>query len=346
MIPEQLKQYQFFRLPPPVLMIAVSLILMGVILVFPLSITWATRQDYSYGYILPIFVLYVLYDRWDKIFSYFKRPGSGADYGFGSKLVSAGFGMVFVLSLLTYLLGLFIYSMTGHSGSPVFIMTFGFSWAVISMAFFGAQFDNCGGRKSIRERIAFVSLFVFPAFSWLIAAPVFDSVMGKLGVYLLAIVAQVVYFIMDFLGFVVTLRQNVLEFPTGSVGVADACSGIRSLTACLFAGSFLAAVFLDKLWKKIALVILSMVFAFINNILRALFLSLWAYQYGSDSISGFVHDAAGYFVMGVTVVILLMLLPLFQLSPVPKEVRIEEAKKERARQKALETCPEYVPRKR
>ncbi|MFR6034836.1 MAG: archaeosortase/exosortase family protein [Bacilli bacterium] len=32
---------------------------------------------------------------------------------------------------------------------------------------------------------------------------------------------------MDFLGYIVTLRGNVIEFPSGSVGVADACSGIK-----------------------------------------------------------------------------------------------------------------------
>ena len=69
------------------------------------------------------------------------------------------------------------------------------------------------------------------------------------------------------------------------------------------------------------MVALSMVFAFINNIIRAMFLSFWAYTNGPDSISGFVHDAAGYFVMGMTVICLLILMPLFTINPVPKEFR-------------------------
>ena len=56
---------------------------------------------------------------------------------------------------------------------------------------------------------------------------------------------------------------------------------------------------------------------------RALFLSIWAYQYGSDSISGFVHDAAGYAVLGLTIVGLLILIPIFTLNPVPEEYRSE-----------------------
>lgn len=98
------------------------------------------------------------------------------------------------------------------------------------------------------------------------------------------------------------------------MGVADACSGIRSFTACLFAGSFLAAVFLDKLWKKIGLVASAVGFAFFTNLLRSLFLTAWAYNYGPEAIEGMVHDIAGYAVLGLTVVGLLCLLPLFNLK--------------------------------
>jgi exosortase/archaeosortase family protein len=114
-------------------------------------------------------------------------------------------------------------------------------------------------------------------------------------------------------------QGNVLKLPPvidgrpNEVGVEEACSGIRSLTACLFAGSFLAAVFLDRLWKKVALVAAAMAFAVCTNLLRGLFLTAWAYNHGSESINGLVHDAAGYAVLGLTVIGLLCLLPLFKL---------------------------------
>ena len=58
-----------------------------------------------------------------------------------------------------------------------------------------------------------------------------------------------VFTVFSLLGYPLIQEGNVLVLPLGQVGVADACSGIRSLTGCLFAGSFLAAVFLDKFWK-------------------------------------------------------------------------------------------------
>jgi len=124
----------------------------------------------------------------------------------------------------------------------------------------------------------------------------------------------VVAFVFDLLGLPIEQQGNVLVLPNGRVGVEDACSGIRSLTGCLFAGSFLAAVFLEKAWKKIALVVAAMVLAFFTNLLRSLFLTAWAYRYGPRAIEGAVHDAAGYAVLGLTVAGLLCLLPILNLS--------------------------------
>jgi exosortase len=116
------------------------------------------------------------------------------------------------------------------------------------------------------------------------------------------------------LGYPLEQQGNVLLLPKGSVGVADACSGIRSLTACLFAGSFLGATFFEDFWKKVVLVGASMFFAFLMNLGRSLFLTAWAYAYGPDAINGTVHDAAGYAVLGLTCLGLLALVPILNLK--------------------------------
>jgi len=62
-----------------------------------------------------------------------------------------------------------------------------------------------------------------------------------------------------------------------------------------------------------------MVLAFLTNLGRSLFLTAWAYRYGPRAIEGTVHDVAGYAVLGLTVVALLCLLPLFNLQLAPRE---------------------------
>lgn len=324
---EKLKKYEFFKLPKSAIIFAFCALAMGAFVVQPLSKTWAGRQDYSFGYLMPIFALYVLYDRWQKIFSFFQTPPqTKIVYTLKDRLVEAFFAAMFFCAVLVFLMGIAFYAFTGNFGAPSFIATFGFSFSVFAMAFFASARDSFGNLMPIKSRLSFTSLFVFSSFAWLVSAPMFSVLESRISLLLLSYVANFVFHVMDTLGYVVKLSGNVLEFPKGPIGVADACSGIRSLTACLFAGTFLAAVFLDKFWKKVLMVALSMVFAFLNNLIRALFLSFYAYENGAESISGAVHDIAGYFVMGMTIVCLLLLLPLFQISAVPKEFREDSQK--------------------
>jgi len=147
----------------------------------------------------------------------------------------------------------------------------------------------------------------------------------KIRVFLLTKVTIVVFNLFDLLGFELEREGNVLILPEGQVGVEEACSGIRSLTACLFAGSFLAAVFLNRFWKKILLVAAAMCFAVLTNLLRSLFLTFWAYQNGAHAIDehwvlpilgdiGSVHDVTGFAILGVTCVGLICLLPIFNFQ--------------------------------
>jgi exosortase/archaeosortase family protein len=64
----------------------------------------------------------------------------------------------------------------------------------------------------------------------------------------------------------------------------------------------------------VLLVGVAMLLAFLTNLLRSLFLTGWAYAYGSDAIEGRLHDATGFAVLGLTCAGLLGLLPLFNAA--------------------------------
>jgi len=161
-------------------------------------------------------------------------------------------------------------------------------------------------------RIVSVGLFLFPALIWILSAPLVTAVENAVSLFLLQKVVGVVFAVFDFLGYPLVQEGNVLILPRGQVGVVDACSGIRSLTGCLFAGSFLGAVFLDRLWKKLLLLWAAVALAFFTNLLRSLFLTAWAYAHGSDAIEGSLHDYSGFAVLALTSGILFALIPLFK----------------------------------
>lgn len=284
---------------------------------------WSTKEDYGFGWLVPMFVAYVVHDRWPRVLSALRAcetPGSARAGAGGRFLLGlASYGALAGGALL-FLIGALYRAGAGSSYPGTLAISLGTGVLVLPLLFLNAPEAAPAGGAAVKTglfhdaRVRLVTLFIFPAFVWLVSAPMVSVIENNLSLFMLNRVAAVVFFVFDVLGLAIEQQGNVLKLPTGDVGVADACSGIRSFTACLFAGSFLAAVFLDKPWKKIGLVASAVGFAFFTNLLRSLFLTAWAYNYGPEAIEGLVHDIAGYAVLGLTVVGLLCLLPLFNLK--------------------------------
>jgi exosortase/archaeosortase family protein len=320
---------------------------------------WRVKEDYSFGWLVPVFAAYIVYDRWEQIVA---RLRAAAEAPPAARWVrwtlNAAAGLGLLSGALFFLLGAFYRAGAGTSHPGTLALTLGMGAIVLSLLFFnvpasaeamagtptnGGPVSRPAAAGQPLERLGVLSLsngetgppsqatgfaalgreprvrvavlFLFPVLVWLISAPIVSAVENQLSLFLRHKVAVVVTFTFDLLGYPLEQQGNVLRLPAGgTVGVEDACSGIRSLTACLFAGSFLAAAFFTELWKKVFLVGASMLFAFLTNIGRGLFLTAWAYRNGADSISGAVHDAAGYAVLGVTCAGLLLLVPVLKLK--------------------------------
>jgi exosortase/archaeosortase family protein len=294
---------------------------------------WRIKEDYNFGWLVPVFVIYVAFDRWPRILAALAACAAAEP---AARWVRWTLNTAAVLCLLWgvlwFLLGSFYRAGAGTSQPGTAAITMGMAAIVFALLFFnapssteaipdgppsaGAEAPRAAGLCQLWQepRVRLVGLFLFPVLVWGISAPLVSALESQLSLFLLRKVVTVVFFVFEMLGLPIEQQGNVLALPKGSVGVADACSGIRSLTACLFAGSFLGAVFLDRLWKKVALVVAALGFAFLTNLLRSLFLTSWAYRYGPAAISGTVHDAAGYAVLGLTCAGLLSLVPLLNLK--------------------------------
>jgi exosortase/archaeosortase family protein len=258
-------------------------------------------------------------ERWPRLREVFRAGGQSPLRRWQRALVSAAAGICLAAGLLTFLLGAVYRAGAGVTQPGSLALAVGFSCLLLGMVYFNAPDGGlgegrlAGGWRSLRSdaRLRATALFLFPALVWILSAPLVTAVENSLSLFLLRRVVSVVSTLFGLLGYPLIQEGNVLVLPHGRVGVADACSGIRSLTACLFAGSFLAAVFLDRFWKKALLVTVALCLAFLTNLLRSLFLTAWAYAYGSDAIEGRLHDATGYAVLGLTCLCLFGLIPLF-----------------------------------
>ena len=313
---------------------AAALMLLGfaIYLIWDQLHWWGNREDYSFGYLVPLFVAYVIYDRWPKIRSLLGR-GADDDAAAGpqsnnSKWTRPLEGLAFVVGFVCVLLfgtGALIRAATGPQDTASLVLATSFCGLTLSTLFIFAKERADGRPLSLRARISLTLLFLFPAVIWMLSAPMVSFLETKIRVFLLTKVTVVVFGTLDFLGFELQREGNILVLPDGRVGVEEACSGIRSLTACLFAGSFLAAVFLNRFWKKVLLVAAAMCLAVLTNLIRSMFLTLWAYYNGSTAIDehwvlpligdiGTVHDVTGMMILVLTCIGLLCLLPLFNLN--------------------------------
>lgn len=289
---------------------------------------WGDREDYSFGYLVPFFVGYVLFDRWPTIKRYFFQPIAKETDCRSRRplthLVTLAFACGWMGSLALFAIGALLRSVAGPENPASLALSAGFAGLLLSTVYFLTEKTPHGNPRKLGTRLTITGLFLFPALIWLLSAPMVSVLETRIRVALLTQVTIVVFNTFDILGHPLIREGNVLILPEGRVGVEEACSGIRSLTACLFAGSFLGAVFLDRFWKKALLVGLAMLFALITNFIRSLFLTYWAYSRGSDALNdhwhlpligdiGSVHDATGFMILIVTSIGLLALLPLFNL---------------------------------
>jgi exosortase len=199
--------------------------------------------------------------------------------------------------------------------APVFTFTLGSILAIFGLLFICMPAPQAGsaarslGRDS---RLKVLSLFLFPVGIWILSARLPGVVENRLTLFLQGKVVGFVSLVFDLAGARLIREGNVLVLPTGRVGVAEACSGIRSLTGCLFSGAFLGAAFLRGFASKVFLLLAAALLAFLTNIARNLFLTFWAYRHGPSAIHGWVHDVAGYAILGITTLGLLLIVGLMK----------------------------------
>ena len=301
---------------------------------------WTNREDYSFGFLVPFFAIYVIYDRWSLISSYIFSNNSlvaaKAEYSSPNSVINNKYESFikcleylalvgFIIGLLLFGVGTLLRSVTGPQNPASLAIAVSFASLTLFGIFIVSREKVDGEQMALKDRIALTSLFLFPALIWLLSAPLVSVLETQIRVFLLTKVTVVVFTVFDLLGYELEREGNVLLLPEGQVGVEEACSGIRSLTACLFAGSFLAAIFLKHLWKKFLLVFAAMLLAVFTNLLRSMFLTLWAYHNGSQAIDahwhlpvigdiGSVHDVTGMGILFLTCLGLLLLLPIFNFK--------------------------------
>jgi exosortase len=143
--------------------------------------------------------------------------------------------------------------------------------------------------------------FAFPLLFFLIAMPMPSLLQVPIVNGLQQKVASVNVEVLNILGVPAERMGSVIRLPNGTVGVDEACSGIRSLQSTVMATLFIGYLTLKSRGLQVALFFCGVGLAIFGNLIRSLYLSLTANAQGVQAIDK-VHDSAGWSILIFTAV--------------------------------------------
>lgn len=247
---------------------------------------WSHNPDLSHGYFMPVLFLLLLHEA---------RSRGTQRYLPRREWRGALMGAALAGSLLCL------------AAAGLYAATIGWGHALVGFALTTAGVLALGaGLVALSADDVRVVPFNWTALTalglWLLCAPIPPGTYSRLTLALQLSVSEHVLGALHFLGVAASRNGNIIELANTSVGVEEACSGVRSLISCVFAGFFFAATLVHRAWARALIILLAAPLALVMNFVRSLVLTLLANR-GVD-ISGTWHDATGFAVLGVTAAIL------------------------------------------
>ncbi|MDE1178112.1 MAG: exosortase [Edaphobacter sp.] len=251
-----------------------------------LVVDWYNIADYSHGFLVPLFSLFLL---WDKRREIAATPVKGS---------WAGLPLV-VLGLVILIFGIY--------GVDLFTSRFSFVVLISGLVwtFFGGAM-----LKELR----------FPILVLLLAIPFPAIIFNQITFPLQLMASQVASSILPLLGVPTLQEGNVIQLPVMKLEVAEACSGIRSLMS-LFTLAIFYGYFLEKTTaRRTLLAIAAIPIAVTANVFRIVGTGLCVQYWDPNKAQGFFHEFSGWVMFLVSLGCLYLVHKVIGLfSPAPKE---------------------------
>lgn len=248
---------------------------------------WWDDANYSHGFLVPLVSGFLIWQRRGRLAT-LERQGSwlGLPVLLGgiAALVLGDFGAELFLtrsSLLVIVAGLILF----HLGWQIF------------------------------RAVAFPLAFLF----FMIPLPA--TLFYTLTFPLQALAARNAASTLDLLGVPVLLDGNVIHLSQISLGVSEACSGIRSLMSLLALAVAWASLALPGRWARVALVASAVPITIVANVGRVVATGLIGQWWGVQYAQGFFHTFSGFVIFLFAFVCLLGVHGLLRLAGATRQGR-------------------------
>lgn len=247
---------------------------------------WLHNPDLSHGLFAPVLFLLLLHESRRQPAAYYPPESRGLTATRGI-LLTLGVGLVFVAGLYAAAID-WSHALVGMS----------LALALSSLLLAALLWL---GTARVRALPVNWTTLVAAGF-WPLCAPIPPGTYSRLTLQLQFWVTDIVLNALHLLGIAASKSGNIILLAHTSVGVEEACSGVRSLLSCVVAAIFFSATLVRRPWARVLLIALAPPLAFGMNIARSLGLTLLA-NAGVD-IGGKWHDLTGFAVLGVTALLL------------------------------------------
>jgi exosortase len=223
---------------------------------------WTSSPDASYGLILVIVALALLWQRRTLV-------AQAAD-GNAPALPGAFFLLV---GLCAYLVGIL--------GADVFLTRISF---VVVLT--GALWMLAGSRAT--------RLMAAPLAFLLMAVPLPSLLVNAITLPLQIVASHIAEWTLMLVSVPVYRDGNLLTLPSATLEVAEACSGLRSIVSLAAIGALLAWASERSTWRRAALVMLTLPIAIVMNGLRIAATGIACETWGAHVASGGWHTFTGW----------------------------------------------------
>ena len=252
---------------------------------------WASDDDFSHGFFVIPLALYFLWERREALRQAPVKPSLA-----GLALVAASL-VVFVAGRFGAELFLTRVSLVGVLGGVVLFL---WGWRHFRIA-------------------------VFPIAFLLLMIPLPAIIFNQITFPLQGIAARAGEAVISVAGVPVLREGNILHVPGRALEVAEACSGIRSLTSLITLAIVLGYFTERRTGPRVLIALAAVPIAIIANAGRVAGTGLTAYWVGPDAAEGFFHTFSGWLVFVVAFAGLLIVQRLFEVARAGR-TRLTEAR--------------------
>lgn len=246
-----------------------------IVLYFPFIQTmvhdWNVNDNYSHGYLIPFMSAYMVWSRRKELKDIEIQP--------------TNWGLLLIIVGLTQLT-------VAKIGSEYFLQR----TSMIIVLFGSALF--CLG-KSFTKKISIPLLYL------IFMVPIPAVIWNKFAFPMKLLASYVAASIIDWLGITILREGNILHLGSTTLEVADACSGLRSLTSLLALSGVFAYMVKLRRHSRWILFSSAVPIAIAVNVFRLVLTALLAQHFGSKFAEGFLHEISGLLVFVVALIMLI-----------------------------------------